>query len=296
MLVAAAVLFGLMAFVAKRASLHIPGTEVALVRFVVGLLCVAAAGLTAVKLRPVNLRNLALRGIFGGIAVLLFFVAIEELPVGIATLLNYTAPVFTAIDAGIFLGEKVSRATALALALTMLGVVLVVVGGATGASGFAGFGIWELCGLASAVLSGAAVTAIRVARRTDGSWEIFGAFCLFGALVTAPMAARTWVWPSAYEWLLLVCVGLLAVAAQLLFTHALREVKAAVSGVIMQLTPVTALVLGALFNHDRITALAAFGAALTICAVAYAAWASSVAAAAESTVAARGPKSEMPRA
>ena len=148
MLVVSSVLFGSMAFLVKLATVRLPGPQVAFMRFVVGLIVVGIAGLTFVRLRPVNLKSLFLRGFFGGLAVLLFFVAIEKLPVGTATLLNYTAPVFTAIDAWIFLGEAVSIQTFAALGLTLAGVTLVVQGGAQ--PGRFGFGIWELCGHVSA--------------------------------------------------------------------------------------------------------------------------------------------------
>ena len=64
-----------------------------------------------------------MRGAYGGAAVLFYFIGIAHLPVGIATLLNYTAPVFTAIYAALFLGEAITRATLGALALTSVGVV-----------------------------------------------------------------------------------------------------------------------------------------------------------------------------
>src|SRR4051812_3137953 len=91
LLALAAVLFGSMAFGAKRASEHLPGAEIAFLRFAIGLVATAIAGTTFVRLRPVGWRSLVLRGLFGGLAVLLFFTSIEKLPVGTATLLTYTA-------------------------------------------------------------------------------------------------------------------------------------------------------------------------------------------------------------
>ena len=277
LLLTAGVLFGVMAWMAKLATVRLPGSQVAFMRFVVGVVGVAIAGVTVVRLRPVNHRGLVLRGVFGGLAVLLFFTALAHLPVGTATLLTYTAPVFTAIDSAIFLGERVSRATVAALVLTLGGVVLVVQGGAqpvsasgSGGAWLGGFGVWELCGLGSAMLSGAAVTAIRAARKTDGPWEIFGAFCLFGVLATAPFAVHGWVAPRPAEWALLLGVGLVSLVAQVLFTQALREIRAATSGAISQVTPITALALGALVQHDAVGALALGGAALTISGVALA--------------------------
>ena len=69
-LVVSSLLFGLMALVAKRAAAHVPGPEVALVRFVVGVLGSGLYALTVRPLRPVNWTGLFLRGFFGGLAVL----------------------------------------------------------------------------------------------------------------------------------------------------------------------------------------------------------------------------------
>jgi len=215
----------------------------------------------------VNWRGLALRGLFGGVSVLLYFTAIGKLPVGTATLLTYTAPVWTAIFAALFLGERVSLSTGIALVVTFTGVVLVVCGHA--APGRLGFGCYEAMGLCSAVLSGAAITTIRAVRRTDGSWEIFGAFCLVGLAATAPSAFSTWVAPRAQDWIWLGAVGVLSVAAQLAFVQALRHVRAATSGVISQVTPVTAIGLGALLLHEPMEPLALLGSAVTLAGVAW---------------------------
>jgi drug/metabolite transporter (DMT)-like permease len=260
-LVVAALLFSLMAVVAKVAARRLPGPEVAFVRMAVGLLGCAVARLRL----PMQARNklgLFMRGAYGGAAVLLYFIAIAHLPVGVATLLNYTAPVFTAIYAAIFLGEAVSIATLGALALTTLGVALVIAGMAP--PGSLGLGRWQLAGIGSAMLSGAAVATIRQVRKTDGSWEIFAAFCLAGVAIAAPPALAGWVAPTAGEWATLVGVGMLSLVAQLLLTHALRYVRAAVAGVIVQLTPAASLLIGWLFLGERLGGLALGGAALTL--------------------------------
>jgi drug/metabolite transporter (DMT)-like permease len=263
-LVSAALVFALMAVVAKLASARLPGPEIAFVRFAVGLVAWGGASLR-VPMRARNKLGLFLRGAYGGAAVLLYFLAIAHLPVGIATLLNYTAPVFTAIYAAAFLGEGVTRATLGALGLTTIGVALVIAG--TAPPGSLGVGPWQLVGIGSAMLSGAAVATIREVRKTDGSWEIFAAFCIAGALITGPPALAQWVRPRPVEWAALVGVGLLSLVAQLLMTHALRYVRAAVGGVIAQLTPVASLALGWLLFEERIGGLALAGAALTLAGV-----------------------------
>ncbi len=260
-LVAAALVFAAMALATKLAAARLPGPQIAFVRFLVGL---AACGVarTRVQMRARNKLGLLLRGAYGGAAVLFFFIGIAHLPVGIATLLNYTAPVFTAIYAAAFLGETITRATLGALALTSIGVVLVILG--TTPTGSFALDRWELAGVVSAILSGAAVATIREVRKTDGSWEIFAAFCAAGAVICAVPAARGWVPPTAAEWLILLLVGLTSVVGQLLMTYALRYVRAAVGGIIAQLTPVTSLALGWILFGDRIGGTALAGAVLTL--------------------------------
>ena len=263
-LVGSSMLFGLMALLARRSNTYAPGAEVAFVRFVVGLAWVALFAI-ARPFRPKNLGALFSRGLFGGVAVLGFFLAIEKLSAGFATLLNYTSPVAAAFFGALFLGERLRSRSLLALALTSVGVVLVVK--ANAAPGSFGFGPWVLVGLASALASGAAITSIRWARRSDGSWEVFGAFCAMGALVCAGPATFLgggWVWPPLAGWLYMIAVGTVTFAAQMLFTWALGYVNVATTGVITQLTPVSAIALGAIFSDERWTWLSVAGALVTI--------------------------------
>jgi drug/metabolite transporter (DMT)-like permease len=272
-MVGSALLFGLMAFLAKRASRVFDGAQIALVRFVFGLLAVAAqAVIRRAPLRPVAWRFLILRGVFGGAAVLLYFMAIDHLPVGTATLLNYTAPVFTAMFAAWFLGERLERLIYMAMGVTAAGVALVVYGQGRALGG--GYG-WQALALLSAVCSGAAVTSIRAARRTDGTWEVFAMFCLVGALFTAPPALAEWRAPTPAQWLLLMSVGGCAVVAQLFMTHALGAVEAAVTGIINELAVVTSIALGTLLDDEPLPGLSATGALVTLVGVAWAARVSS---------------------
>jgi drug/metabolite transporter (DMT)-like permease len=265
--VASSSLFGVMAFIAKLASARIPGSEVAMIRFAVGFVPILL--IPAIRRKSFEWTRLDLlfyRGFFGGTAVLFYFLAIAHIPVGIATLLNYLSPVFAGIYAAAFAGEPLRARIVLPLCVTLTGVWLVVTAGAHGPS-FLGFGKWELVGLLSAVCSGAAVTAIRVARRTENSWAIFSSFSLFGLIVTAPFALWGWVAPTPYEWLLLVLVGVVSIAAQMLMTHAFRWVQTLIAGVISQMGVVVAMLLGTFFLAERLTPRSLLGTVVTLAGV-----------------------------
>jgi drug/metabolite transporter (DMT)-like permease len=264
-----ALLFGVMALLAKAAAHHLPAPQIAFVRFLVGILACALAA-TRVRMQIKNWRGLFWRGAFGGAAVACYFGALAHLSAGVATLLNYTSPVFTALFAWIFLREHIGVPTLGALAITTGGVAMVIAGSAP--PGTVALGRWQVVGMVAAVLSGAAVTWIRELRKTDGSWEIFAAFCVGGALITAPGALRDWVWPSPGQWLLLIAVGITSVVAQLLMTWSLRDLRAAAAGLLFQLTPVSVLLLGRLIFDERPAGLAIMGAAVTLVGVGWGAW------------------------
>jgi drug/metabolite transporter (DMT)-like permease len=263
-LLGSALSFALMAFAAKLAARTLAGDELAFLRF--------AVMLAPFLLRPALLRAalaserrdlLAYRGVFGGVAVLLYFLAIEQIPVGTATLLNYSSPVWSVTLAALVLGERVRPVLLLPFGLALAGTLLVT-GAFDAASWPPRVGLWESVALLSAILSGAAVTAIRAARRSESSWAIYASFTVCGLLVTAPFALAGFRWPSAREWALVAAVGAASIAAQLLMTYAYRWVTNLQAGVFAQVTVVVTMGLGVLLLGDRLSPLQLGGAALAI--------------------------------
>jgi drug/metabolite transporter (DMT)-like permease len=271
-MVGSALFFGAMAFSAKLASARISGPEVAFIRFAVGLtpaLFIPRFRRSAFTFQRLDL--LFYRGFFGGVAVLCYFIAIEKITVGVATLLNYTSPVFSGIFSMIFLNERVSPKVLIPMPVALFGVFLVVHAHAHPGD-ILGFGVWELVGLASAFSSGFAVTAMRAARKGENSWAVYTSFCLLGTIVTAPMALLSWKTPNFSEWVSLGLTSIFAIAAQLLLTFSLRWVDAMTVGVISQLAVLVSMALGATFLSEHITGMAALGSLLTIggvCGVVY---------------------------
>lgn len=262
-----AVLFGFMAFSAKLASARLTGSQVAMVRFAIGLspsLLIPRFRQAAFTFQRLDL--LFYRGFFGGIAVLFYFLAIEHCNVGVATLLNYSAPIFSGLFSILFINEQISPKVLFPIPIALAGIFLVVEAHAR-PDDVLGFGRWELVGLASALCSGAAVTAMRAARRGENSWAVYTSFCLLGTIVTAPLGLMTWQRPSASEWWWLMATSLFAIGAQLLLTFSLRWVDAMTVGVISQVAVLVSMALGAWFLAETISAKSAIGSVLTMAGV-----------------------------
>jgi drug/metabolite transporter (DMT)-like permease len=273
-LLLSSLLFAVMAAGAKLATRRLPGPEVALVRFVVGTFAVAgAAGLGFARIRPRRWRWLLMRGVFGGLSVITYFASIGSTPVSVAALLNQTQPVFTMLFSWMLLGERPRRGALAALALTSIGVTVIV--GVRELTLHAWRG--EALGVLSAVLSGIAVTSIRASRRAspDGpppetAWSVFFSFTLLGSVVSVPWAVAPfgrWVPPTGGEWLLLVGVAAVSVGAQVIMTESIGHLTGVQSGIISQLTVPMTIVLGLLFLGDRLTVSFLAGAALILAGV-----------------------------
>src|SRR2546423_3359610 len=102
-MVIAATAFGAMAFAAKIASEHIPAAEVAMIRMAIGLLpCIVVPRYRRAALTYQRLDLILYRGFFGGVAVTLYFLAIEHTTAGSGALLHYTAPTSGGVFSGPF--------------------------------------------------------------------------------------------------------------------------------------------------------------------------------------------------
>jgi drug/metabolite transporter (DMT)-like permease len=261
-LVCSALLFAIMATAAKAASHAISGIEAAFLRSAFGVVACVGYHFFGRPLVAKNKLGLFLRGATGALAVYCYFLAIEHLPVGIATLLNYTSPVFTAIWAAILYRVRLRPLTGVALICTTLGLATVIHGQAP--EGALGFGPWEITGMGGAIMSGLSMVFIAELRKTDGAWEIFAAFSLACLLVAAPQTLAHFTWPDAHAWVAIVVMGVSSVAAQVIMTFAMREVSATISGIVNQLTPVTSLVLGWVLLRERFGLVTGCGIMLTL--------------------------------
>jgi drug/metabolite transporter (DMT)-like permease len=263
-----ALFFGAMAVAARAAARTLPGPEVAFARFAVG-----AAGVAAIAVwRPRSLLVarpglLTLRGLLGGLTVVIYFIALERLGAGLGTLLNNTYPLWAALFAAFFLKEPLTSRVLTGLPLTLAGLVIVVgpseIRSALHETSGSAVQFGLLCGLAAGVTGGASTTIIHVLRRTDSALAVFGAFCLGGLIVSLPPALHDWRAIHPSEAGLLFVVGLLSLVAQMLFTYAMKYVSASGS-VTNTLTVVASYVMAAMVLGEPIATHVVAGGAVVI--------------------------------
>ena len=266
LLFAAGLLFGLLAVLARTASTTglAPG-QVATVRFGFGaLLTLGLFRLRPGSWRPVNRPLLVTRGVLGGLAAFLYFVALSLIPAGQATLLNNTFPVIAVGISYFTLHERPTLHLLVALALTSAGVFLVLGGGQADLA----LGWGQLVGIASAFLGAGAVTSIRALRATDNAPTIFLFFTVGGLLVSLPFALGPWT-AAPGPWAAALGAGAVSFLAQIAMTEAYGALTVAEAAVWQQLTPVASYLWAFGLLDERLSAVGGIGVALGIVGVIY---------------------------
>lgn len=224
----------------------------------------------------IGLRDAGFFAAYGLISVALFygcwFYAVSRLPVAVAVILLYTAPAYVTLLSAPLFGERLTRAKAAALVLTLAGAALVAgrpAGGPVPLDGLvAGLGAGLTYGLYS--LFGKAA-----APRFKRSATLFYTFSfgLLGVAVTGwlqdawPGPAPAWI-GSPQAWLLLAALALgPTVLAYYLYAGGLERIDASKASMLATLEPVVSVVLAGLVLHEPLQWLQGLGGVMVVGAV-----------------------------
>lgn len=262
----AALFFSVMSLLVKEAGKNLPSTEIVLARG--GFSLVAAfLQLRWLKIPLWGQRRglLLLRGLLGFVGLNCFFYALTVLPLADTTVIHYTNPVFTALLAAWLLKERGARGESLCMLLCLVGVVLVVRPGFLFGELAADYPLSAaLIALAGALFGGAAYVTVRKLGRTEHPLVVVFYFPLVAVPLTVPLLWGHAVWPSAWDFLLLLGIGLTTHAGQFLLTRGLQRERAGRATAIAYTQVVFAGTWGFLFFGELPTPLALGGMALIV--------------------------------
>jgi drug/metabolite transporter (DMT)-like permease len=263
------VLFAVMGLTTKATALPfagrpLPAAQVALIRFAFGaLMLLPLHGRGGIDLLGKNRRGLLGRGIYGGVAVCFYFLALQQTSLSHALLLNYTSLVFAPLFAAAFLRERITPRTCLAIAIALVGTLLVLVKGPE--TGRLNMG--DLYGLLSGLLAGAAITEIRRLRQTETAWSVFFYLSIVGVPIALALMVglnETLVWPTATGWLLLAAMATSSMVAQILMTLGFKYVRAAEGTLILMSQLVYTTAASVWLFGEQLGPMTAIGGALIL--------------------------------
>ena len=193
----------------------IPAVEIVFFRsvisFAISFLLLRAHG---VSVWGNNHKILFLRGFTGAVALILYFITIQAIPLASAVTMQFLSPIFTAVLGIFIVKEKVKPLQWLFFAIAFVGVVIVQ-----------GFDtrityIFLIIGVVAAAFSGLAYNFIRKLNTSEHPLVIVFYFPLVTLPITGTYSALNWVQPQGREWFILLLVGLFTQFAQFYMTKA----------------------------------------------------------------------------
>ena len=159
---------------------------------------------------------LLVRGATGTCALWLYFITIKAMPLSTAVALQYISPLFAAILAPWFVGERMGLAQWLYFGISFIGVLFL--------KGFdANIGLVPLgLGLLSAFLTGITTNAIRRSKDTENPLVVMLYLPIFALPISLTFTIVQWVPPVGWQWALLLLTGLCTQVNQYYTTKALQ--------------------------------------------------------------------------
>ena len=208
-----------------------------------------------------NTGLLWLRGIIGFLALIAVYKSLTILPLAEATLIQYLHPIFTAIFAWFFLGERIQNNTILCVFLGCLGTLILSSPGIiTNGASLSLIGL--AVGLIGAAGSGLAYTLVRHLSYSEHPSVII----LYFPLVCLPLSFifgwNDFIIPRSSDWLLLIAIGFFTHIGQMGLTLGMSLEKAANVAAYGYVQVVFAAMLGVFVLSEKLSMTTLLG---TIC-------------------------------
>jgi drug/metabolite transporter (DMT)-like permease len=212
---------------------YIPATELVLWRSVISiLLCIPYFVRKGINPLGNNRKVLFYRGIFGTLALSLFFITIAHIPLASAVTIQYLSPIFTAFFAIFLMKEKTDSWQWMFFLFAFLGVFIMK-----------GFdprveNLYLVIGLISATFAGLAYNCVRKLKSTEDPLVVVfyfplialpatGLFHLFNAWQSpAALSEFTWHSPTFMEYIVIILMGIFTQIAQYFMTKGIQSDKA----------------------------------------------------------------------
>jgi drug/metabolite transporter (DMT)-like permease len=266
-MVISALCFSLMGVCVKQVGGRLPAAEVVLARALISVVLswwlLQRAGVS-----PWGQRRglLVWRGAIGSVALLCVYVALAELPLATATVLQYLYPTCTALLAWLVLGERFGARLLLALGLGWSGVLLVSQSVARSGAGLA-FSTWPvLVAVIGALGTALAYVSVRALSRSEHPLVIVFYFPLVAVPLSLPWVVLNPVLPTLIELVWLLGVGLFTQLGQMMLTYSLEALPAARATAISYVQVVFAGLWGWLLFGEGLDGWTIAGAALVLAA------------------------------
>jgi len=221
--------------------------QAAFIRYAFGLILVIPIFLRMdmIQLRSSPITFLAGRSAVHGIAVMLWFIAMTQIPVAEVSALGFTSTIFTIIGGVFFLKEPLYRHRIIAVVAALCGSIVIL------RPGFQTIEIGTIALLASAVLFSCSLLMAKHLTKTESNTTIIAFLSLFASLVLLPFALAVWRTPTGWELFWLLITALLATSGHYAMNRAFNNADITALQPVMFLQLLWATLLGLIMFNEQ---------------------------------------------
>jgi len=253
--------FCLMAVGARELSEGLSIFQALFFRSVIGLVFISSVLVLSGKaqlMRSTQIKLHSFRHIVHFIAQYGWFLGIGLLPLAEVFALEFTVPLWTAVIASVFLGEKFTVRKLAAIALGIGGVIIIVQPGRNIIDPAA------LVVLGAAVCFAIAYVCTKTLTQTDHPSTIIFYMCLMQLPIGLAFSLTDWRWPDADQWLWISILGITALSAHFCSAKAMlhTEISTIITLDFLRLPMIA--VIGLMFYQEPLAPAVWFGGALMV--------------------------------
>lgn len=212
-----------------------------------------------------NVFWLSARGILSAVSVFLFFKVVQDIPLGSAVALRYTAPIFSVVLAYFFLKEKVKLWQWISLLVALVGAF--VMKGADFRIDTTSF----ILILLSSIFVGGVFVIIRYLGDKEHHLTIINYFMTF-SIVGSLFFINTWRMPIGEEWFYVSMIGILGLIGQVFLTKSFQLAEASTVAPLKYMELVYALLFGFFLFSETYGFWAIVGMLLVIAGIFFNIW------------------------
>ena len=203
---------------------------------------------------------LSLRGLLSFLSLALFFKVVQDIPLGSAVALRYTAPIFSVILAFFLLKEHVKFWQWMCLLLAVVGA-FIMKGVDVRIDTYSFIFI-----MLSALLVGAVFVIVRYLGDKENHLTIINYFMVF-SIIGSLLFIHKWRMPVGIEWLWISLIGTLGLIGQVFLTKALQMAEATIIAPLKYMELVYALLFGFVLFGEAYGLWPIVGMALVVCGI-----------------------------
>lgn len=259
--------------VVKHVGEGVPAAQAAFLRYALGLvfLIPMIRPMVQAELTRRDLALFGLRGVVHTGGVICWFYAMTQIPIAEVTAMNYLNPVYVTLGAVLLLGERLAARRIAAVAMALLGALVIL------RPGFRELSPGHIAMIFTALFFAASYLIAKLMSGQVGAAVVVGMLSVTVTIGLAPFAAAVWVAPTATQLIWLFVVAALATAGHYTMTLAFAAAPVTVTQPVTFLQLVWAVLLGAAVFGEPVDGWVVLGGGIIMASVTFITWREAVA-------------------